>query len=39
MNENILIKLLVIIFFLLPLWLVIYYEINTKIKNKKKKNY
>jgi len=36
MNENILIKLLVIIFFLLPLWLVIYYEINNKIKNKKK---
>ena len=35
MNENILIKLLVIIFFLLPLWLVIYYEINNKIKNKK----
>ena len=35
-DKNIYIQLLVIIFFLLPLWLVIYYEINSKIKNKKK---
>ncbi len=31
-DKNIYIQLLVIIFFLLPLWLVIYYEIKNRIR-------